>query len=259
MVNLFKKIIPLIVITILAAGGVEVFYRTIFAKYLSVPSALKSQGVEEKGVISGAVPAAGSRKKPADRRAILKRNLFGTPAKAAKPATTESPTPEQLAATALDLGLLGTIAGPPNKRRAIILDKKKKLQDIYYQGDVIQGALIKEIQRGRVILNVNGKDEILVPEIPKAKSGAAAAAAGPNFSSPMPAEIPQESPPETAPETAPEPPPEIAPEPVIELPVSVEPVVNNRAEPNEREATPPNQPPQNLPPLPQMNNHQEKP
>jgi type II secretory pathway component PulC len=254
MVNLFKKIIPLIVITILAAGGVEVFYRTIFAKYLSVPSALKSQGVEEKGVISGAVPAAGSRKKPADRRAILKRNLFGTPAKAAKPATTESPTPEQLAATALDLGLLGTIAGPPNNRRAIILDKKKKLQDIYYQGDVIQGALIKEIQRGKVILNVNGKDEILVPEIPKAKAGAAAAA-GPNFSSPMPAEIPQESPPETAPE----PPPEIAQEPVIEQPEPVEPVVNNRAEPNEREATPPTQPPQNLPPLPQMNNHQEKP
>lgn len=252
MVNLFKKIIPLIVITILAAGGVEVFYRTIFAKYLSVPPAPKSQGVGEKGVISGA--AAGNRKKPADRRAILKRNLFGTPAKAAKPATTESPTPEQLAATALDLGLLGTIAGPPNKRRAIILDKKKKLQDIYYQGDVIQGALIKEIQRGRVILNVNGKDEILVPEIPKAKAGAAAAA-GPNFSSPMPADIPQESPPETAPES----PPEIAPEPVVEQPEPVEPVVNNRAEPNEREATPPNQPPQNLPPLPQMNNHQEKP
>jgi hypothetical protein len=239
MVNLVKKLIPLIVITLLAGGGVEVFYRTIFARYTAAPPSPKSQDVGSKGKKEEAGAVAGNQKKKADHQAILKRNLFGTPAKAVKPAATESPTPEQLAATALDLGLLGTITGTPNNRRAIIIDKKKKIQDIYYQGDEIQGALIKEIQRGKVILNVNGKDEILIPETPKSNTSGGAVAP-PDFPVPMPVEVIQELPPEAAPE----PMPEIIPEPVIEQPEPIEPVVNNRPESHQRDAMPPNQPPQ---------------
>jgi type II secretory pathway component PulC len=242
MVNLVKKIIPLIVITLLAAGGVEVFYRTIFARYIAVSSTPTSQDVGSKGGKAEAVAVAGNQKEKADHQAILNRNLFGTPAKSAKPAATEAPTPAQLAATALDLGLLGTITGSPNNRRAIIIDKKKKIQDIYYQGDEIQGALIKEIQRGKVILNVNGKDEILIPETPKSKTSGGGVAP-PDVPPPMPVEVVQEPPPEEALEPA----PEIMPEPVIEQPEPMEPVVNNRPEVHQRDAMPPNQPPQRNP------------
>ncbi len=240
MVNLVKKIIPWIVVTLLAAGGVEIFYRTIFARYMAVPSASKSQDVGSNRVQEEAVAVAGNLEIMADHQAILTRNLFGTPpAKAVTPVTVEPPTPAQLAATALDLGLLGTITGLPNNRRAIIIDKKKKIQDIYYQGDEIQGALIKEIQRGKVILNVNGKDEILAPETPKSKtSGTAVAPLG--IPQPLPVEVVQE------------PPPEIIAEPVVEQPEPLEPEVNNRPEAHQQEVIPSNQPPQ-------RNTIQEKP
>ena len=47
---------------------------------------------------------------------------------------------------------------------AIIKDKGKKRQDLYREGDTIQGAVIKRILRGKVILRVGGKDEILTIE-----------------------------------------------------------------------------------------------
>lgn len=72
-----------------------------------------------------------------------------------------------LEATSLDLTLLGTISGGVNTQRAIIQDKRKRTQEIYYKGDAIGPALIKEILRGKVILTVRGKDEILLMKEPK--------------------------------------------------------------------------------------------
>ncbi len=102
-----------------------------------------------------------------DYQVILTRNLFGPPPQEEKQVTTEQTASDNLEATSLDLELIGTISGPPHARRAIILDKEKKVQDIYHQGDTINGAVIKEIQRRKVTLNVNGKDEVLVPETPR--------------------------------------------------------------------------------------------
>ncbi|MDX1776537.1 MAG: type II secretion system protein GspC, partial [Desulfobulbales bacterium] len=44
---------------------------------------------------------------------------------------------------------------------AIILDQKKKSQDIYRVGDSVQGAEIRQILRAKVILRHDEKDEIL--------------------------------------------------------------------------------------------------
>jgi hypothetical protein len=41
------------------------------------------------------------------------------------------------------------------------MDKAKRKQDIFYPGDVVNGAQIKEIMRGKVILTYQGKDEVL--------------------------------------------------------------------------------------------------
>ena len=188
MVNHFKKVIPFIIITILAIGGVEAFYRIPFTRLMQTSQAIKVQDAGAKI----AVPVANGQKKHPDFQTILKRNLFGPPPKEVKAATTAAPV--KPVATALELSLVGTITGPPNTRRAILLDKKKKVQDIYNQGDTVLGALIKEIQREKIILNVNGKEEMLVPETQKTKPGAATI---PNFSSPMPpADMGQVPPPE---------------------------------------------------------------
>ncbi|MBU1985768.1 MAG: hypothetical protein KJ846_00925, partial [Proteobacteria bacterium] len=149
-----------------------------------------------------------------DHQVILKRNLFGPPPKKDQPGKTTQ-TAADLVATSLDLGLLGTITGSPKNRRAIILDKKTKLQDIYFQGDVIQGALIKEIQRGKIILNRNGKEEILIPETPKKNS---TPPTNPALFSQAPPELTQE------------PPQEIPAEGIME-PQPIEPIINNTVEP----------------------------
>ena len=99
-----------------------------------------------------------------DHQVILQRNLFAPPPPKNEPAEKVEIPVVDLAETSLELALLGTITGSSKNRRAIILDKKKKVQDIYFQGDVVQGALIKDIQREKVILTVKGRDEILVPD-----------------------------------------------------------------------------------------------
>jgi type II secretory pathway component PulC len=223
MISHLKKIIPFIIIALLAGGGVEAFYRITFNQLMQMSRPPKIENATAKV----AAPIASIEKKRPDSQAILKRNLFGPPPKAAKPAITEQAAP--LAATSLDLSLLGTITGPPTDRRAIILDKKKKLQDIYYQGDMVQGALIKEIQRGKIILNRNGKDEILVPETPKKNT---AAATYPAYDPQMPPETAQEAPP--LPDFSPGILPGIVPEEEQPKPLEPEavPTANNATEPN---------------------------
>lgn len=228
MVNHLKKIVPFIIITILAAGGVETFYRMTFSRLMQV----NPPSTKQTAVTQAAAPISNAGKKRPDAQVIVKRNLFGS-SPGLKPVLTEQPVPEKLAATALELSLLGTIDGPPNARRAIILDKKKKTQDIYYQGDTVQGAVIKEIQRGKIILSVNGKDEILIPETPKTRSAPVTTR---GF-------FPQVPPPETAQE----PPPDMPAENVME-PEPIEPTVDNTVDPNaiEAESQPPEDPQENV-------------
>ncbi|MDD3815621.1 MAG: type II secretion system protein N [Desulfocapsaceae bacterium] len=192
------------------------FYRVAFTRLMATSPEPKI----EDAAPNITAPGTGGQKKRPDYQVILKRNLFGPSKKETKTDKT-TPSAADLAATSLDLTLLGTISGSPKNRRAIILDKKKKIQDIYFQGDMIQGALIKEIQRGKIILNRNGKDEILVPETPKT-----------NSTPPTNPALFSQTPPEIIPEPSPEMPSEgiMEPEPIE----PIEPIINSTAEPNDR-------------------------
>jgi len=161
-----KKTIPFLMIAILAAGGIFFFYTKFANRRMPAASSPEVQEIDE-AQLEDITPMADPARNPPDFQVILRRHLFGKPVSEKKPATGEPPPPVKLAATSLDLTLLGTITGAPARRRAIILDKKKKGQEIYGQGDNIQGSLIKEIQRDKIILTVNGKDEVLLPEAPQ--------------------------------------------------------------------------------------------
>ena len=50
---------------------------------------------------------------------------------------------------------------PDGADRAIIFDKTVNKQALYETGDAVQGAVVKEILRGKVILVYNGRDEML--------------------------------------------------------------------------------------------------
>jgi general secretion pathway protein C len=84
--------------------------------------------------------------------------------------------------------LLGTVAGDQANAVAVIEDKKKRKQDLYKVGDSVQDALIKKILRGKVVLEVGGKDEILAMEETTASSSSSTP--GTSRSRSTPANIP---------------------------------------------------------------------
>jgi type II secretory pathway component PulC len=152
-------ITPLLFITILSAVFVEGFYQALETFVLNVPASSKNspdQNQEQKALIINP-----NEKRP-DYRVILTRNLFGTSLNnnevVEAPATTES---EVENISELGIVLMGTVSGSENNRRAIILNKQSRDQNIFSIGEVIEGALIKEINRGQLVLSIQGKDETL--------------------------------------------------------------------------------------------------
>ena len=92
-------------------------------------------------------------------RIIVERNLFNT-----KTGGDQQPKKldlETLKPTDLKLKLLGTVSGDKKDTFAVIEEVGGRQQNLYRIGDTIQSATLKTILRGKVILNVNGEDQIL--------------------------------------------------------------------------------------------------
>ncbi len=103
-----------------------------------------------------------------DYQIVAQRNLFNTET-ANIPETAQQVDLDNLKPTDLKLKLWGTVTGVEGKDRAVIEDTKKRKQNLYGNGDSIQEATVKLILREKVVLSVNGKDEIL--EMEKLQSG----------------------------------------------------------------------------------------
>lgn len=96
--------------------------------------------------------------------AIKKRNIFNSSANVKKP-DEESIDVGGLKETELKLKLWGTVTGEKDKAYAVITElKNRKEQDLYRIGDSIQNATVKMILREKVVLSINGEDEILTME-----------------------------------------------------------------------------------------------
>lgn len=160
MATRISNIFPFLLITLFCVGGVEGFYlgveKLILDPAKTVEPAIKpAAGVEE-------VTKMKSVKRQRDYSIITRRNLFGPPPQSQQTTNKQEPVPqEELEATTLDVVLMGTIGGGEENSRAIILNKKDRKQEIYQVGDSVQGASIKEIRRGKVILSLNDKDQML--------------------------------------------------------------------------------------------------
>ena len=95
-------------------------------------------------------------------RTIVVRNLFST--KTGVDQAPEKVDLETLKPTDLKLKLLGTVSGDKKDTYAVIEDVDQKQQHLYRVGDTIQNATVKTILREKVVLHVNGEDEILAIE-----------------------------------------------------------------------------------------------
>ena len=159
MASRISNILPFLIITLVCMLGVEGGYLALERFVIDPVIMPKPRGKEES-----AQQVQPSRQRSrvttkVDYGVITRRNLFGPPPQANGSSELETP-PEELEATSLDVVLMGTVGGD-EESRAIILNKQDRKQEIYSVGDNVQGALIKEILRGKVILNLDGRDEML--------------------------------------------------------------------------------------------------
>jgi len=87
---------------------------------------------------------------------------------------------DELERTELQLTLWGTIAGAGDMAWAIIEDKATRSQGLYKVGDTVQNATLTHVFRNKVVLNLNGKDQVLeTMEGDGTGSGGAAGPMGP--------------------------------------------------------------------------------
>lgn len=92
---------------------------------------------------------------------VTHRNLFKVEVNG-KHKNAPEPVNLNLEKTSLKLTLWGTVTGGKKQDGwAVIKDMKTKQQELYRVNDKIQGATIKAILRNKVVLTVNGKDQIL--------------------------------------------------------------------------------------------------
>ena len=101
---------------------------------------------------------------------IIERDLLKTKKKSNK-ILKDKINLEALKHTDLKLRLWGTVTADDKQTAyAVIEDQKTKKQSLYRVGDKIQNAAVKMIFRERVVLSVNGRDEILeIEELSKNK------------------------------------------------------------------------------------------
>jgi len=154
-------VLRLAVIALLVYAGVTLWYGRVEERLQGQnPAEQKEQvatPVQEQGKPA---PAEG------DYRVILTRNIFQAGLEAARPGEPPPTNVEDLAETKLHLALLGTVTGGKNDARAIIRDERTKLEDLYQTGSEVQGAIVTRISRGKVVLQVNGREEVLTIKDP---------------------------------------------------------------------------------------------
>ena len=155
MLKIYHTIFSLIALTVIVYVGVDIFYRV-------VRSQLRQMNTQK--IFTQRAPEVKQKKGPPlrDYQVINGRNLFGSVEKAA--VNTKPEAIETLDPTSLKIALLGTVAGSEKNAVAVIEEKKLRKQGLYRVGDSVQGAVVKVILRGKVILRVGDKDEILTME-----------------------------------------------------------------------------------------------
>ncbi len=157
-------ILNLVALFVAVYLGVDIFYRFVTVELTPV-------NARQTAITAASSRNVQTRPSLAHYRDISRRALLGGPL-SEQPERKEEMGADEIAAlkpTTLNVVLIGTVSGPQRMAFAVIEEKGKRKQDLYQTGDRIQGALIKQVLRGKVVLEVKGKDEIL--EMEQAKGG----------------------------------------------------------------------------------------
>jgi len=153
---LMNKIFITVNLALLTFGiylGVSGFYRIITAQVIleSPKSNMKKIDIVEREIYRPLL----------FYKAIIDRNLFKTGMQAGEKRKSNNVNLDEIKQTELNLKLWGTITGLEAYAFAVIEETKNRTQSLYRTGDTIQNATVKLILREKVVLNVDGRDEIL--------------------------------------------------------------------------------------------------
>lgn len=155
----------LTIIALLIYAGVSFWYSRVEDR-LQQPQPVASKQLEEAPATEE-MPEAGEMPETAGEnyQIILTRNIFQ--AGLGDRSGLHLADVDDLSETKLQLSLLGTVTGEKDDARAIIRDEKTKLEDLYSAGASVHGAVINRITRGKVVLFVNGREEVLTIKDPE--------------------------------------------------------------------------------------------
>lgn len=152
--------------TIIASLTILVAFQ-VYALVNPVNQTLKTQRPSNSQKIDHTQPQSTlNRIKPVKLNMVIhkvtQRNLFNVQVDGEQKRASEPEEALNLEKTSLKLTLWGTVTGQKKDDGwAVIKDLKAKQQELYRVNDEIQGATIKSILRNKIILTVNGKDQIL--------------------------------------------------------------------------------------------------
>ena len=153
--NLYT-LINLLVLSFVIYSGVDIFYTLAGAKLTQI----ETKRVETKQTKTATAKV--KRQRFSHYSSAVDRALFGQ-----AEGGLEKPkdiSVEDLEETTLKVALLGTVSGDDETARAIIQDKTKRSESLYKEGDTVQNAQIVKILRGKVVLKVGEKNQILTME-----------------------------------------------------------------------------------------------
>jgi general secretion pathway protein C len=161
----YLTILNLLIATGIVYVAVGLFYK-VTANRLETPPPVNPTPVKTKTALISTQP-----RKEYD--VITKRDLFLTSKAATRASQQLAIDVDQLKQTELKLILWGTVTGPGGYAYAVIEDSEARLQGLYRINDMIQDATLSHIFREKVVLNVNGKNEVLaIEEFRLARKGA---------------------------------------------------------------------------------------
>lgn len=148
----YHIIFNLLALSVIIYIGVDIFYTVVRARL---------RQVDTKASVAQAITDYKKHPKPSfdHYQSILGRNIFGSTDRPSD--EIDAQDIEALEPTTLAIALLGTVTGSPHNTYAVIEETNKRKQGLFKVGDSIQDGTVKMILRGKVILSVEDKDEIL--------------------------------------------------------------------------------------------------
>jgi general secretion pathway protein C len=157
MTRYYYTIVYIFAIAVIIYIGIDTFYRIVRTELIQVDT----EEVDSRDI---SADKRSDKSRLTDYQTIVDRNIFsklnGVPAKKG------DINSEDLKATSMKIALLGTIAGNNRSSAAIIEDTVKRTQGLYREGDSIQDGVVKSILRGKVVLKIGDRDEVLTMEEP---------------------------------------------------------------------------------------------